>query len=76
MRPMEGGMGLIFIRISEMSVRPSRLVWPYNLQTVLLGGITHLQLPTHPLYVNVIHDITVVVKKFAQNPSVLASYYR
>ena len=31
--------------------------------------------PAHPL-IRAIHDITVVVKKVAQNPAVLASYYR
>ena len=31
--------------------------------------------PPHPL-IHAIHDITVVVKKVAQNPAVLASYYR
>ena len=31
--------------------------------------------PPHPL-IRAIHDITVVVKKVAQNPVVLASYYR
>ena len=31
--------------------------------------------PTHPL-IHAICDITVVVKKVAQNPAVLASYYR
>ena len=32
-------------------------------------------LPAHPL-IRAICDITVVVKKVAQNPAVLASYYR
>ena len=31
--------------------------------------------PPHPL-IHAIRDITVVVKKVAQNPAVLASYYR
>ena len=31
--------------------------------------------PAHPL-IHAIHDVTVVVKKVAQNPAVLASYYR
>ena len=31
--------------------------------------------PTHP-FIRAIRDITVVVKKVAQNPKVLASYYR
>ena len=31
--------------------------------------------PTHPL-IHAIHDIIVVVKKVAQNPAVLVSYYR
>ena len=57
------------------------------LQTVQLEGLTCLRLPTrpsthptslpltHPL-IHAIHDITVVVKKVAQNSAVLASYYR
>ena len=57
------------------------------LQTVLMEGLTRLRLltypfhPPHPLLsahplIRAIHDITVVVKKVAQNPAVLASYYR
>ena len=39
-------------------------------------ALTHLQLPTHPRYplICAICDITVTVKKVAQNPAVLASY--
>ena len=32
--------------------------------------------PTPPPYIHAIRAITVVVKKVAQNPAVLASYYR
>ena len=62
--------------------------WTYSfvLHTFQLEGITQLRLPTcpfhlsHPLspahpLIHAIHDITVVVKKVAQNPAVLASYY-
>ena len=43
-------------RVSDMSLRPSRLVWAYewhfldtwNLQTVLLAALTRLRLPTRP----------------------------
>ena len=60
--------------------RISIIAQPY--QTVQLKGITRLRLPTHlPLHpphplICTICDITVVVKKVAQNPAVLASYYR
>ena len=43
--------------------------------------MARLQLPTHPTplppppIVRATHDITVGVKKVAQNPAVLASYY-
>ena len=51
------------------------------LQTVQLGGVTRLRLPTRPhhppptpyLLKRAIRGITVVVKKVAQNPAVLAS---
>ena len=49
----------------------------------LNGGVTRLQLPTHPCcppppshptsFMHAIPDITVTVKKVAQNPAVLAS---
>ena len=48
---------------------------------VFLKGVAHLRLLTHPTtlpfthpIIHAIHDITVVVKKVAQNPAVLASY--
>ena len=39
------------------------------------GSVTHLRLPTHPCHplIYAIPDITVTVKKVAQNPAVLAS---
>ena len=45
---------------------------------VQLDGLTRLRLPTRPAHplIHAIRDITVVVKKVAQNPAVLASYYR
>ena len=39
---------------------------------VLMVVLTHLWLPTNPL-IHAICDITVAVKKVAQNPAVLAS---
>ena len=39
---------------------------------VLMVALTSLRLPTHPL-IHAICDITVAVKKVAQNPAVLAS---
>ena len=39
---------------------------------VLIESLTHLRLPTLPL-ICAIHDITVAVKKIAQNPAMLAS---
>ena len=54
-----GGVGLIFIPVLVRHIlRPSSLVWAYNqhfldswlLQTVLLEGLTCLQLPTRPLH--------------------------
>ena len=82
-------MDLIFTPVLvRCLLRPSSFVWAYDYhfldsyvdaQTVLLEGTTHLWLPTcpttHPL-ISAIRDITVVVKKVAQNPAVLASYYR
>ena len=60
-----GGMGLIFTPVLVRHLlRPSSLVWAYDqhfLDSQLLQTV---------------HDITVVVKKVAQNPVVLASYYR
>ena len=46
-----------------------------------MEGITRLRLPTHPLspthpFIHAIRDITVVVKKVAQSPTLLASYYK
>ena len=42
-----------------------------------MEGVTHLRLPTHPPpthpFIHAIPDITVTVKKVAQNPAVLAS---
>ena len=47
--------------------------------------MAHLRLPTRPLHlplirairaIRAIRDTTVVVKKVAQNPAVLASYYK
>ena len=39
-----------------------------------MEGITHLRLPTPtPFYVCTIREITVAVKKVAQNPAVLAN---
>ena len=47
-----------------------------------MEGVTRLRLPTYPhhppppstpLYVHAIPDITVTVKKVAQNPAVLAT---
>ena len=48
---------------------------------VQLGGLTRPLHPPHPLppahpLIHAIRDITAVVKKVAQNPAVLASYYR
>ena len=41
---------------------------------VLMVALTCLQLPTHPRHlIRAICDITVAVKKVAQNPAVLAS---
>ena len=46
---------------------------------VLMKGVTRLQLLTHPRHppihplIHAIPDITVAVKKVAQNPAVLAS---
>ena len=42
---------------------------------VLMVALTHLRLPTHPRHplIRAICDITVAVKKVAQNPAVLAS---
>ena len=48
---------------------------------ILMVALTHLQLPTHPHHpqppshplIRAICDITVAVKKVAQNPTVLAS---
>ena len=56
-------------------------------QTVLMEGLTRLRLPTSPFHpphplpsahplIRAIRDNTMVVKKVAQNPAVLASYYR
>ena len=85
-----GGVGLIFtpVLVRLRLLGPSSRVWAYDqhfldswlLQTVQLDGVTRLRLPTplppaHPL-IHAIRDITVVVKKVAQNPAVLASYYR
>ena len=39
---------------------------------LLMVALTRLRLPTHPL-IRAICDITVAVKKVAQNPAVLAS---
>ena len=39
---------------------------------VLMVALARLQIPTHPL-IRAICDITVAVKKVAQNPAVLAS---
>ena len=39
---------------------------------LLMVGLTRLRLPTHPL-IHTICDITVIVKKVAQKPAVLAS---
>ena len=87
-----GGMGLIFTPVLvRRLLRPSSRVWAYDwhfldswlLQTVQMDGVTRLRLPTHPTplppahpLIHAIRDITVVVKKVAQNPAVLASYYR
>ena len=40
-----------------------------------MEGVTHFRLPTHPHppLIHDIPDITVAVKKVAQNPAVLAS---
>ena len=40
-----------------------------------MAGVTRLRLPTHPRHplIHAIPDITVTVKKVAQNPAVLAS---
>ena len=46
-----------------------------------MAGVTHLRLPTHPRHplppahplIHAIPDITVTVKKVAQNPAVLYS---
>ena len=40
-----------------------------------MAGVTRLRLPTHPLHplIHAVRDITVTVKKVAQNPAVLAS---
>ena len=54
-----GSMGLIFTpALVRRLLRPSSLVWAYDqhfmdsqlLQTVLLEGLTNLQLPTRPLH--------------------------
>ena len=85
-----GGMGLIFTpALVRCLLRPSSLVWANDqyfldswlLQTVLMEGLTRLRLPTRPLHpphplICAIRYITVVVKKVAQNPAVLASYNR
>ena len=49
----------------------------YNLPPASPASSTHPTPfpPAHPL-IHAICDITVVVKKVAQNPAVLASYYR
>ena len=69
-----GGMGLIFT-----PVLMRRLLGPPDLSRPMTSSSwTHpSRLPT-PLYVHAIRDITVVVKKVAQNPAVfnLASYKR
>ena len=83
--PMVGqiGVGLTFtlVRIGETSLKTLQSC--LGLRLALLGliatpnrrYITRLWLPAHPL-ISAICDITVVVKKVAQNPAVLASFYR
>ena len=87
-----GGMGLVFTpALVKRLLRLISLVWAYDqhfldtwlLQMVQLGHLTCLRLPTHPTplppthpLIHAICDITVVVKKVAQNPAVLASYCR
>ena len=80
-----GGMGLIFTPVLVRRLlgppglsRPmTNSSWPHTTPNspVTLKGVTRLRLPTHPL-ICAIRDITVVVKKVAQNPTVLASYQR
>ena len=81
-----GGMGLIF---TPVLVRPSlkTLQSCLGLWLTLLGlmatpnspigkyNLPPASHPPHPL-ICAICDITVVVKKVAQNPAVLGSYYR
>ena len=85
-----GVMGLISPYISETSLRPTRLVWAYSPALLVLieppnsldrscnpPSTPHLPHPFPPtnLLTCAICDITVVMKKVAQNPAVLASYY-
>ena len=42
---------------------------------ILMVALTRLQLPTLPL-IHAICDITVIMKKVAQNPAVIASYQK
>ena len=87
-----GDMGLIFTRVSETSLKalqsclglsPALLgliatanspIRRYNLPLASHPPPPPTP-PAHPL-IRAIRDITVVVKKIAQNPALLASYYR
>ena len=82
-----GGMSLIFTPVlmrrllgpPSLSGRMTGTFWTEMFQTILLKGITHVRPmlpPIHPL-IHAICDITVrSCEKVAQNPVVLASYYR
>ena len=85
-----GGVGLIFTRVGEMSLKALQSC--LGLRLAPLGLIatpnspvgrcnpppaSHPPTPPPPTpLIHAIRDITVVVKKVAQNPAVLASYYR
>ena len=79
-RPLDGidkDVGSAKLLLTTTSVYPVDCACIYPLlktqnHCVLMEGVTHLWLPTHPL-IHTIPDITVAVKKVAQNPAVLAS---
>ena len=48
--------------------------WMYSTAVcVLMEGIAHLRLPTHPPPIHAIRDITAVEEKLSQNPAVSAT---
>ena len=67
----------LIIKLDSIHCAPHSTIGGYNLRTSDCppAHTTHLTPPTHPPLIHGIFDITVVMKKFAQNPVMLASHY-